>query len=123
MLNDAYLTWGGDLQINPNGDVLLAANSTLGQQRVLRRLLTNLNDYIWAPDYGAGLGEYVGATTNTRQIVGSIRLQLFEEATVARLPQPAVEVDLLGNGGVYVDLQYSDAASLTSQSLTFVVSS
>ena len=122
MLNDAYLTWSGDLQISPNGDVLLVSDSALGQQRVLRRLLTNMNDYIWAPDYGAGLGEYVGATINTRQIVGGIRRQLFDEATVARLPQPAVEVDLVGNGGVYVDLQYSDAVSLTAQSLTFTVS-
>jgi hypothetical protein len=123
MLNDAYLTWSGDLQVSPIGDVLLVSDGALGQQRVLRRLLTNMNDYIWAPDYGAGLGEYVGAATNTRQIVGGIRRQLFDEATVARLPQPAVEVDLVGDGGIYVDLQYSDAVSLTAQSLTFTISS
>lgn len=123
MLSDAALTWGADLQPGPTGDILLASDSALGQQRVLRRLLTNINDYVWQPQYGAGLGDFVGAVTNSRLIVGIIRKQLFDEATVARLPQPGVDVDVIGNGGVYVDLRYVDAASLTTQALTFTVGS
>jgi len=122
MLNDADLTWGGDLQASPTGDLLLASDSILGQQRVLRRLLTNVNDYIWQPAYGASLGGFVGAVTDPRQIVGSIRQQLFEEATVSRVPQPAVDVDIIGDGAVYVDLRYVDAASLATQALIFTVS-
>jgi hypothetical protein len=88
---------------------------------VLRRLLTNENDYVWQPLYGAGLGEFVGAVTDSRRIVGSIRKQLFEEAVVARLPHPVIDVTIIDFGSVYVDLRYCDAASITTQFLTFTV--
>jgi hypothetical protein len=123
MMNDATLSWGGDLVTGPAGDIALASGSGLGQQRVLRRLLTNSNDYVWHPDYGAGLGQFVGTTINERQIVGTIKSQIFEEAAIARQPDPAVVAEAFPNGSVYVAISYVDATNGATQSLTFTVDS
>ena len=48
------------LRAGAAGDLAPAAGTLRGQQRVLRRLLTNPGDYIWQPGYGAGLGQFVG---------------------------------------------------------------
>ncbi len=122
-MNDATLSWGSDLVPGASGDIALAWGSNLGQQRVLRRLLTNPDDYVWHPNYGAGLGQFVGAIINERQIVGMIKSQIFEEAAVARQPDPAVAVQAFPNGSVYVAISYVDATNGTTQSLTFTVDS
>lgn len=122
-MNDATLFWGSDLVPGPTGDIALASGSSLGQQRVLRRLLTNEDDYVWHPDYGAGLGQFVGATINERQIVGMIKSQIFAEAAVARQPDPAVVAQAFPNGSVYVAISYVDATNGATQSLTFTVDS
>ena len=57
-MSDISHQWGSDLSIGPTGDFALVSGAILGQQRVLRRLLTNPGDYIWHPDYGAGLAEF-----------------------------------------------------------------
>ncbi len=49
--------WGDDLTVGPTGDMALVTGSVFGQQRVLRRLMTNPGDYIWQLDYGAGLAQ------------------------------------------------------------------
>ncbi len=120
-MNDATLVWGGDLVIGPTGDIALASGGTLGQQRVLRRLLTNENDYVWNPDYGAGLGQFVGAVTNEREIVGIIKSQIFEETAVSRQPDPAVAAEAFPNGSVYLEINYVNALNGSTQSLTFTV--
>jgi hypothetical protein len=67
--------WASDLSIGPTGDLALASGSMLGQQRVLRRLMTNPGDYIWQLGYGAGLGQFIGQPTNASQIQAVIRSQ------------------------------------------------
>ena len=57
---DLALTFGGDLSVSPTGDIALSDGTTLTQQRVLRRLLTNHGGYIWQLGYGAGLAQFVG---------------------------------------------------------------
>jgi hypothetical protein len=121
MMNDATLLWGGDIVVGPTGDIALASGGTLGQQRVLRRLLTNENDYVWNPRYGAGLGQFVGAVINERQIVGVIKSQIFAEATVARQPDPTVAAEAFSDGSVYLEINYVDALDGNTQSLTFTV--
>jgi len=121
-MTDADLAWGGDIGVSPTGDILLAADDAITPQRVMRRLLTNSGDYIWHAGYGAGLGEFVGNVANARQIVGNLRGQLFDESAVARSPPPAVDVDVLADGSVYVDLRYIDAVTYSTQALTFTVS-
>ncbi len=118
---DADLTWGGDLSVTPTGDLGLADGPALGQQRVLRRLLTNLADYMWQPGYGGGLGQFVGQVASAKAIEGVIRTQLYQEAAVAHQPEPRVATSTTDDGGVFADIAYVDAASATTQALTFSV--
>ena len=75
-MSDLNHFYGGDLSLSATGDILKVDGSTQGQQRVLRRLLTNpalmdssgkvtvVGDYIWHPTYGAGLPRMVGDTVD-----------------------------------------------------------
>src|ERR1700730_9284821 len=98
-----------------------ACGSLLGQQGVLRRLLTNPGDYIWAPDYGAGLARFVGAPADAAQIQAVIRSQIFKEAVVAQQPAPVIDVQSDDAGMVYVHVRYADADSGATQVLSFSV--
>ena len=93
--------------------------SEAGQQRVLRRLLTNPGDYIWQPDYGAGLGGYVGGPVSPATIAATIRSQMYKEASVSHDPEPVIDVKDGPGGAVYVHIRYADAETSTGQVLTF----
>jgi hypothetical protein len=118
---DADLQWGGDLSLSPTGDILLADGGILSQQRVLRRLLTNTTDYIWQPNYGAGLGQFVGQANVARTATGVIYAQLVNEASVSQLPLPMVNVQPLAGDIVLAGITYTDAVTTTTQALTFTV--
>ncbi len=120
-MQDVSLLWGQDFTASATGDLGLAAGTALGQQRVLRRLLTNPGDYIWQPDYGAGLGQFVGQTANVSMIQAVIRSQILLESTVAQTPEPVIAVASSNNGSVYVDLRYVDADTGSTQILSFSV--
>ena len=121
-MQDANLLWGGDLSATLTGDIALASGVALGQQRVLRRLLTNPGDYIWHLDYGAGLARFVGEPCNVAAINSTIRSQIFMESSVARLPEPVIDVQNAQNGSVYVYIRYADLESGATQVLAFTVS-
>ncbi len=117
--------WGADLSVGATGDLAVVSGPALGQQRVLRRLLTNPGDYIWQLDYGAGLARFIGQPVNTLQISAVMRSQIFKEAAVARQPEPIVDVQVSPGGAagtVYVHIRYADAASSRTQVLSFGVS-
>ena len=117
--------WGSDLTIGSTGDLVAVAGATLGQQRLLRRLLTSPGDYIWQPYYGAGLARFIGQPGNALQIRAVVRSQIFKEAAVARTPEPVIDVSFgpAGAGGtVYVHIRYVDADSGQTQLLSFSVS-
>ena len=119
---DASLVWGGDLAVGATGDLWLAGESTLGEQRVLRRLMTNRGDYIWQPGYGAGLGQFVGSTASPHAIRAVILNQLLQERAVAAAPAPVIDIEVPGDGSIYVHLRYADAATGSTQVLAFSVS-
>jgi phage baseplate assembly protein W len=122
---DAAHLWGSDLIVSPTGDIGTASGGLLGQQRVLRRLLTNPGEYIWHLDYGAGLARFIGQPINTLQITAVIRSQIFKESVVARRPEPIIDVQTSpagGSGVVYVHIRYVDADSTQTQVLSFTVS-
>jgi phage baseplate assembly protein W len=119
---DAALLWGQDLTGSPSGDIAVVSGSQLGQQRVLRRLMTNPGDYIWHADYGAGLAQFIGATCNIPQIKAAVRSQIFMESAVARTPEPVIDVRGSADGSLYVHIRYVDAPSGLSQTLSFSVS-
>lgn len=124
-MGDISQQWGSDLIVAPSGDLNLASGAVLGQQRVLRRLLTSPGDYIWQPDYGAGLSRFVGQPANALQIRAVIRSQIFKESFVARNPEPIIDVetDPAGAAGtVYVHIRYVDSSTQETQILSFSVS-
>lgn len=117
--------WGADLAIGATGDLATATDAQRGQQRVLRRLLTSPGDYVWQPDYGAGLARFIGQPGNAAQIRAVIRGQIFKEAAVARTPEPVIDVEFSpagATGTVYVHVRYVDAPSGQTQLLSFSVS-
>jgi phage baseplate assembly protein W len=116
--------WGSDLAVGATGDLAVAAGPQLGQQRVLRRLLTNPGEYIWQTGYGAGLARFIGQPANAMQIRALIRSQIFKEAAVARTPEPVINVSVSPAGAtetVYVHIRYQDAMSGLTQLLSFSV--
>jgi len=117
--------WGSDFLIGPTGDLVTATGVQRGQQRLLRRLVTSPGDYIWHPDYGAGLARFIGQPGDALQIRAVIRSQIFKEAAVARLPEPVIDVQFSPAGAVgtvYVHIRYVDAPTGQTQVLSFSVS-
>ena len=111
--------------VGVTGDISVASGALLGQQRVLRRLLTNPGEYIWQLDYGAGLARFIGEPVNPSQIRAVIRSQIFKEAAVSRQPEPIIDVQLApggASGTVYVHIRYVDAENSQTQVLSFAVS-
>ena len=124
-MDDIFHQWGSDVGVGATGDLMLAADPVFGQQRVLRRLLTNPGDYIWQPAYGAGLAGFIGQPANALQIRALVRSQVFKESTVARSPEPTIDVVVSpggASGDVYLHISYVDAQSGQTQVLTFSVS-
>lgn len=124
-MNDIFQVWETDLTTSATGDLAVVSGSSLGQQRVLRRLLTNPGDYIWHTDYGAGLASFIGTPANEMQIKATIRSQIFREAAVARIPEPLIDVRVYPSGAlstIYVDIRFTDASNGETQTLTFSVS-
>ena len=125
-LNDLNHFWGNDVAAAPNGDLGTVDGVSRGQQRILRRLLTNPGDAFGPPDYpahpgyGAGLPRKVGAVSDAAEIKALIRGQILLEDSVARLPEPDITVTPI-LGGVSVAIRYTDAGSGTPATLSFNV--
>lgn len=118
---DLFSIWGQDLVASAGGDLLTVDGSAYGQQRVLRRLMTNPGDYIWEPTYGAGLPSYVGSALDVKAITALIRLQLSLESAVAQNPLPVIDVTHFA-GGLSVNIVYVDADTGVQVNLSFDVS-
>ena len=113
--------WGSDLAVGPSGDLALVGGTAEGQQRVVRRLLTNGGDYIWQLGFGAGLARFIGQPGGAQAIQATIRGQIFKEAAVARTPEPVVTVDFSDDGEASVTIRYVDATSGQTEVLNFSV--
>jgi hypothetical protein len=117
-MSDLYHYLGGDLALSATGDLQPVDGAVMGQQRVLRRLLSNsadlanqiAADYIWHKDYGAGLPREVGQLADARRIKAEIRAHIFKESRVARQPEPEITV-LPMLSGVSVKIRYVDAVT------------
>src|SRR5690606_33296481 len=123
VINDAYLVMGNDLVIAPTGDLLLANGSTLSNQRIPRRLLTNPPDYMWHSEYGGGLPKYIGeplTSDNFDNIKSSITAQIFLENSVAQTPAPEIFLQTI-QFGLFCQINYTLSPSLQPIVLTFGV--
>ncbi len=120
---DIYQYFDNDIGIAANGDLQTVDGIIKGQQRILRRLLTNPGSYIFHVNYGAGLPLYVGqplSTSNYQKILGVITTQLQLEQCVARTPAPQISLQQIPQG-IFASISYIDAGTLTPQVLTFSV--
>lgn len=129
-MSDLHHYIGDDLGLSATGDLLLADGTTEGEQRILRRLITcaaasdtdgnvvSTGDYLWHQMYGAGLPQEVGENMDVRRIRAKIRSHIFNEATVARSPDPVILVEPISDG-VSVRIQYVDANTRKPVSLNF----
>jgi phage baseplate assembly protein W len=114
---DLYHNIGSDLSVGPTGDLAIATPTMTGQQRVLRRLLTNPGDYIWQPDYGGGIGAMIGNPADAAGIRGVIFGQVSKEAAVAPDPAPTVTVSVSPDGTVSANLSYADSGTGATQTI------
>jgi hypothetical protein len=129
-LVDLYHYWGNDLIASGTGDLQTVNGTTRGQQRVLRRLLTNpasattSGDYIFEPTYGAGLPAFIGQPIDKQKIQAAIRAQMLLEQAVAQIPAPIITVTQTppDNTAFSVSIAYNDAATNAPVALSFTVS-
>lgn len=117
-LVDLNLTMGGDLVLSPTGDIGTVSGTTRGEQRVLRRLLTNPGDYIFHLDYGGGLAAMIGMPADALFISGIIRGQMSKEAVVTQSPAPSITVQVDTAGDVTANILYQDADTGETGQLT-----
>ena len=118
---DMYNNFGTDLSASPSGDLLTVGGTVLGQQRVLRRLLTNRGEYLWHVGYGAGLPQFIGQPASAAQIQGIVQQQMLLEEVVAQMPPPSVSVSYYPDGTFFVSISYTDAQTGTPLLLEFDV--
>lgn len=102
---------GGDLQLSSSGDLAIVDQAAWTEQRVLRRLLTNPQAYIWQLSYGAGLAALIGATASVQQIAALIRSQLALEAAVEAQPEPVIAIGKGMAGEAFATISYRDATT------------
>lgn len=112
--------WGEDIQTSASGDLLAVDGDDLTIQRILRRLMTASQAYIWNLNYGGDVPARVGQTLDIPAITAVIRSQIALEATVARSPAPAVTVSEILNG-VSVTVLFYSATTGQQSTLSFDV--
>jgi hypothetical protein len=111
---------GDDLSLSPTGSLSPVEGIERGKQRILRRLITNPGDYLFHPEYGAGLGRYVGALMNIPEIISLIRGQILLEDCVSKQPPPVIAVTP-SNDSLSVNISYTDAPLGEPVTLSFEV--
>jgi hypothetical protein len=123
---DIYLDIDNDIPATAAGDFDITTGSVLTKQRILRRLLTNPGSYIWHPDYGAGLGQFVGkpmSPSTVDEITGRIRSQMFKENAVSKTKPPEISVsqDSTNPNNLVIYILYYDANLNVPFTLTFTI--
>jgi hypothetical protein len=123
--------WGSDLSVDSSGDLALVSGTVRGEQRVLRRLLTNSaddtqdlpGDYLWDRDYGASLPRRIGRPLDVGGTSATIRSTMALEDAVAQTPPPQIAVSQLAASpnGFSVQVAYNDAPSNSPVVLSFDV--
>jgi len=118
---DLYSYWGQDLDVDTRGDLRSVDGTERGQQRIIRRLMTILGEYVWHIDYGASVPQRIGDTLDKALIEAVIREQISLEEAVAKDPEPTIIVAPILNG-VFVRILYTDSATGQQLELAFDVS-
>lgn len=116
MADDLSHWWGGDLSLTPSGDLATVSKINKDNQRIVRRLCTNGNttgaligEYWFHQEYGGSAPWYIGRNVDELLLAGLIRSQMYEEASVARNPEPDVVAVLNLDGSFIATIRYADA--------------
>lgn len=116
--------FGNDLSLNSVGDIEQSEGAELAAQSIIRRLLTNPGEYIWHPEYGAGIGRFVGenlSTANFDEIKNTIVSQMLMEETVAKSPLPQITLQKINGTILLCDILYYDAVLKNPRTISFKV--
>lgn len=112
--------WGNDLSLSATGDLATVDGLDRTTQRIIRRLMTAVQGYIWHLDYGAGVPQRVGDVLDQYEIESVITSQIFLEESVARSPVPEISLAPITNG-ITVSILYWSAVDGEQKSLSFNV--
>ena len=118
-MTDAALYFGSDFALSATGDLRLAAGDEASKQRIFRRLLTVAKDYLWQPDYGAGVPQRIGAPLDVAELTALITGQMRLEQGVDQSMPPVISLVTIP-GGVSCSIQYAVQHG-DPQSLSFEV--
>lgn len=119
-MNELAHLVGSDLNLSNVGDIALSTGLPRSQERILRRLMTNPGEYLFHPDYGAGLPRFIGQPLTAAAVRGVIRTQLLLEESVAHKPEPRIDVVAIPEG-ISVTIRYTDANTDAPAALSFNV--
>lgn len=118
MASDLFHIYGTDLSVSATGDILIATGTVAGQQRVIRRLLTNPQDDFFNVTYGAGLGQFIGQPAQEQRITAVTKANMYKESVVQQNPPPAISITDYNNGQFVLGVQYVDAVTQQQSALT-----
>jgi hypothetical protein len=116
---DINHNFGADVLLSPTGDLGVVDTLPQSQQRILRRLLTPVDGYIWHPGYAIGVPNYVGATSSELDGLKALIISgLAQEPSVAQIPTP--EITLKSDfDKLYCTIRYVDVETNSPQTLAF----
>jgi hypothetical protein len=117
---DLFLEWNEDFIVDNTGDLLVVDGDVATRQRLERRLFTAVHDYIWHPEYGAGLPQKIGDPWTASEIEAIVTSQINLEASVAPSPPVQISVGEIVPGEVVIGVFYHDA--LTGLDVSFTIS-
>lgn len=123
-MTDSFHWWGQDIQFSASGDDLTATGVQELNQRIVRALLTPPGTYIWHPEYGAGLGRFVGRALSSEQfteIKSLIQSVLKGEPDVQKQPAATFTYQSDATGLLSVTINYVYAPTSAPQTLSFNV--
>lgn len=128
-LSDVSVYYGADHQTSNSGDLLTVSGTRRGEQRVIRRLLTNPatdtepGDDAFAPTYGGGIPRAIGKPIDVPKLQAQCLAQMLLEDVVAKSPRPVITLTQSASdfGAIQVQLLYSDQPTNTPVSLSFTV--
>ncbi len=116
---DLNSPWGGDLQISATGDLALIDGLGRSEQRIIRRLFTNLGAYIWHPEYGASIPDRIGTNIDTNLFQAVVYSQIMLEDSVSPATPPTVTVTAQSPDTVTCLIVYTAASDGLQKTLTF----
>ncbi|MDR3480414.1 MAG: phage tail protein [Burkholderiaceae bacterium] len=111
-MSSEYHWFGLDIQFAANGDDASASGIAEINQRIVRELMTAPGDYVWQPNYGAGLGRYIGVALSAEkyaEVTALIRSIVVKQPDVQRLPAPAITFQADATGLLSTQIVYTYA--------------